>query len=239
MKITLNLEKTSSSDLSILVDAFRASTSITIALNRFDEIIPAFTPEEAKKIAEKTGGVLAGERMGKTIKGFDVGNSPVDINNLKTDSKTLVLTTSNGTRILKDMKSTVIIGCFTNAKFVAKTSLKIAENNDLKHIDVVMAGWKGDFAIEDFLASGEILYWIQKELSENPLKYENYEISEYGKSAILANKDYEEAKKVMYNTKSSNRLKKLGYEKDINFSIKRNISKNVAIYKNGSLKLIK
>ncbi|RBQ22321.1 2-phosphosulfolactate phosphatase [Candidatus Methanobinarius endosymbioticus] len=249
MEITLSLEKTSSTNLSIVVDVFRASTSITIALNKFKQIIPTFTPEEAKEIAKQKNGVLAGERMGKTIEGFDVGNSPVDISNLNTEKETLVLTTSNGTRILKDMKSTVLIGSFINAKSVAKTSLKIAKKNSYEHIDIVMAGWKGNFAIEDFLASGEILHWIWKELSkennknvENGFKYENnndFKISEYGQAAILASRNYENLKKVIANTRSSKRLKELGYEKDIEFSLQKNIIENVVIYENGSLKLLK
>lgn len=239
MEITLSLEKTSSRDLSIMVDAFRASTSITIALDKFDQIIPAFTPEEGKQIADETKGILAGERMGETLKGFDVGNSPVDISNLNTDSKTLVLTTSNGTRILKGMHSTVLIGCFINAKSVAKTSLNIAKTKNYDHINVVMAGWKGNFAIEDFLASGEILYWIReyikKESKTKKSEYGTFEISEYSQAAILASRNYEKAKEVIFNTKSSKRLKELGYEDDINFSIKKNISDNVGIYKNGYL----
>ena len=239
MKITLNLEKTSSSDISIMVDAFRASTSITIAMDKFNQVIPVFSPEEAKELAKKNDYVLAGERMGVKIKGFDLGNSPVDIKNFNPKSDTLVLTTSNGTRILEDMDSTVLIGCFINAKAVAETSLKKAKINNFSHIDIVMAGWKGNFAIEDFLASGEILYWIWKKMEEDGYDNTDFEISEYSQSAILASRDWEEAKKVISNTRSSKRLKKLGYEKDIDFSLQKNISENVAIYEKKVLKLIK
>ena len=44
MKITLSFEETISGDVSIMVDALRASTSITMALNNFKKIIPCFTP---------------------------------------------------------------------------------------------------------------------------------------------------------------------------------------------------
>ena len=50
MKVTLSFEKTSSEDISIMVDALRASTTITLALNNFNRIIPCFTPEEAFKL---------------------------------------------------------------------------------------------------------------------------------------------------------------------------------------------
>nr|WP_263641336.1 2-phosphosulfolactate phosphatase [Methanobrevibacter arboriphilus] len=65
--------------------------------------------------------------MGKALEGFDMGNSPVEINELNTKLKTLILTTSNGTRILENMKSTVLIGCFINAKAVAKKKFNLSK----------------------------------------------------------------------------------------------------------------
>ena len=76
MKITLSLEKTISNDVSIMVDALRASTTITLALNNFNKIIPCFTPEEAFKLKKLENGIIAGERGGEIIDGFDIGNSP-------------------------------------------------------------------------------------------------------------------------------------------------------------------
>jgi 2-phosphosulfolactate phosphatase len=230
MKITLNLENTSSKDVSVVVDALRASTTITIALNNFKEVIPAFSPEKAKKIAIEKGGVLAGERNGATLKNFDFGNSPVDIKDYNGKSKVLVLTTSNGTRIIENMESKVLIGSFINAKSVAKSCLELAEN----HVDIVMAGIKGHFAIEDFLASGEIIFWIEQYALRNNL---NIKISEFGQSAILASRNKELIKNAILNSKSSKRLEKLGFRKDVELSIKTNISKNVAIYEDQVLKL--
>ena len=65
MKVTLSLEETTSNDVSIMVDALRASTTITLALNNFEKIIPCFTPEEGFKLKKIHDGVLAGERGGK------------------------------------------------------------------------------------------------------------------------------------------------------------------------------
>ena len=107
MKVTLSLETTCSEDISIMVDALRASTSITLALNNFEKIIPCFSPEEGFKLKEEIGGILAGERMGEKIEGFDIGNSPATLKDYDGAEKILILTTSNGTRILKNMNSTV------------------------------------------------------------------------------------------------------------------------------------
>ncbi|MDO5860873.1 2-phosphosulfolactate phosphatase [Methanobrevibacter sp.] len=228
MKVTLSFETTSSDDVSIMVDALRASTTITLALNNFKRIIPCFTPEEAFSLKDKYDGIIAGERGGKMIEGFDIGNSPEIVENYKSDKENLILTTSNGTRILKNMNSTVLVGCMINAKAVAETSCRIA--ND--HIDIVMAGVRGNFALEDFLASGEIIYWICQNLEE-------YELSDYAKAALLASRDYESLKDGFYNSISGKRLTELNYEKDIECCSSKNLSDNVAIYKNDELVLIK
>ena len=227
MKITLSFEESSSSDVSIMVDALRASTTITLALDKFDKIIPCFTPEEALKLKKEKGGIVAGERDGKPIEGFDIGNSPVEIKNLKTDEKTLILTTSNGTRILENMNSKVLVGSLANAKAVALKSIELAS----AHIDVVMAGRKGNFTLEDFLASGEILYWICENLKD-------YRLNDLAKAAIMAGRDYEEVKKGFYISDSGKRLQKLGYKNDIEFCLEKNITENIGVYKNNIIELI-
>ena len=228
MKVTLSFEKTSSSDVSIMVDALRASTTITMALNNFKRIIPCFTPKEAFELKEKYDAVIAGERNGKQIEGFDLGNSPQLARDYKTEKDTLILTTSNGTRILKNMTSTVLVGGIVNAKSVADAGCRIAES----HIDVVMAGYKGDFADEDFLAAGEILHWISKNLNDD------CDISHYAQSAINESRDYDALKERFLNCNSAIYLKELNYEKDIEYCLLKNVTENVAIYENGELKLI-
>lgn len=228
MKVTLSLESTYSEDLSIMVDALRASTTITLALNNFEKIIPCFTPEDAVELNRKFGGVLAGERDGAKIEGFDIGNSPSVISTYQTDENTLILTTTNGTRILENMDSTVLIGCLVNAKAVGAKSVEMAKN----HIDVVMAGVKGEFVLEDFLASGEILYWICQNLEE-------CELNDFAKAAIIASRDYNKLKNGFYNSRTSKRLIKLNYKNDVDICCKKNITENVAIYENNELKLIK
>lgn len=219
MKVTLSFEETISSDVSIMVDVLRASTTITEALTKFNEIIPCFTPEEAFKLKSETGGVISGERKGKKVEGFDIGNSPNHLKDFDTTSKTLILTTSNGTRILEKMNSKVLIGCLNNSSAVADAGIELGKS----HIDLVMAGVWGKFAIEDFLASGEIIYQISKKCSD-------CEIDEYAKSAVLASRDFDAVKKAFYESTSGNKLKSLGYEKDIGFSLSKNSTKNVGKY---------
>lgn len=226
MEVTLTFEENFNNDVSIMVDALRASTTITLALNNFKKIIPCFSPEDAFKLKDEFGGILAGERGGAKIDGFDIGNTPVGISNYETPEDTLILTTSNGTRILENMEGTILVGSLVNAKAVGQLSSQIADDC----IEVVMAGVRGEFAIEDFLAAGEILYWICKNLND-------VELSEYAKSAILASRDYVSLKEAFINSRSAKRLIELGYEKDVQYCCEKNISDNVAIYNNNELTL--
>ena len=129
---------------------------------------------------------------------------------------------------MEAMNSTVLIGSFINAKAVAKKAVEIASTE----IDLVMAGRKHNFALEDYLACGEILYWIKKELKSTD------EISEYAIGSILASRDEENFTESILNTHSSQVLKKLGHTEDINYCIKKNITNNVVMYKNKKLELI-
>ena len=124
------------------------------------------------------------------------------------------------------MTSKVLIGSMVNAEAVGEKSVQLAE----EHIDVVMAGVKGEFAIEDFLAAGEILYWINENLDE-------CELSEYAKSAILASRDYNLVKEAFLSSRTGKRLIELGYTDDVELSVMRNITNNVAIYQDNELTL--
>lgn len=219
MKVTLSFERSLSDDVTIMVDVLRASTTITSALENFNEVIALKSKKEAIKLAKTHKAVLAGERQGAKIERFDAGNSPIQIKKLS--GKTLILTTSNGTRILERINAKTLIGSFVNAKAVANAASKIAKN----HIEIVMAGVNGTFAIEDFLGAGEIITNLK-----------NHNIDEMALSAYIASRNDEMATKAIMNSRSALRLHKLGYDKDINFCIKKDIYNIVPVYKKGIIK---
>ncbi|MCQ2961540.1 MAG: 2-phosphosulfolactate phosphatase [archaeon] len=242
MKVSLSFEKGYSKDLSIMVDALRASTTITIALDKFKEIYPVYTPEKAIEIAQKKNAALAGERTGRTIEGFELGNSPGEMKEYDGEKDSLVLTTTNGVRVLENMDAeTILIGSFINAKACAKAACELAT----EHIELVMGGFERTFAIEDFLAAGEIMYWIQEELGkQNKLDIDDVDyfkegtgITEYALSAILASRNGELVEKNSIKSKSGRRLSYLGYEDDVKLCVQRNISENVGICKDGKITL--
>jgi 2-phosphosulfolactate phosphatase len=218
MKVSLSLEKSHNPDVAIMVDALRASTTMTVAVENFRKIIPVKNVEDAEKLSKQYNAVLAGERNGAPIKGFDAGNSPVEIQNFS--GEVLVLTTTNGTRILEGINSKTLVGSFVNAKAVAEKALEIAN----QHIEVVMAGVKGKFVIEDFLGAGEIISNLQNE-----------ELDETALAACIASQNQDMADKAVKNSKSAAALYKLGLGDDVEFCLNRNIYETVPVYENGMI----
>lgn len=219
MKVSLSLDKSYSEDVAIMVDVLRASTTITVAMENFSQIIPIKTIAEAEKIAGKYNAILAGERRGAAVEGFDVGNSPIEISDF--NGEVLVITTSNGTRILEGMKSKVLVGSFVNATAVAEKAMDIADN----HIEIVMAGVEGRFAIEDFLGAGEIIG-----------NFKDCNLDEMALAAYMSSRNDNMVNDAIINSRSARRLIELGLSKDIDFCIRRNIYDQVPVYEKGSIK---
>jgi 2-phosphosulfolactate phosphatase len=150
----------------------------------------------------------------------------VDVQNFGGD--VLVLTTTNGTRVLEGMKAKVLIGSFINAAAVAMKAVELAD----EHIELVMAGVNGKFVIEDFLGAGEIISCIK-------IHQEDLEMDEMALAALMASSDKNMVNDAVKGSESAAGLLALGFEEDIEFSLKRNIYDTIPIYKNGVIKSLK
>lgn len=138
----------------VVVDIFRASSTIVTALsNGVKSIIPVEDLEICRAY-KKQGLLIAGERNGKKAQGFDLGNSPLPyLNNQFQDAK-IAMTTTNGTVALSKAKKhagEIIIGSFLNLASTINY-IKASERDVL----VLCAGWKGKFNIEDALYAGAL-----------------------------------------------------------------------------------
>lgn len=89
--------------LPIIVDVLRASSTIVCALwTGAERIIPVVDAKEALRLGKQIDAALVGERGGVKIEGFDYNNSPAEILNADLKDKTVVITTSNGTKIMAE-----------------------------------------------------------------------------------------------------------------------------------------
>ena len=88
----------------VVIDVLRASTTIIAALEAGAvEVIPCLEIDDARRVAAQFPAeevILGGERQGLPIEGFDLGNSPEDYTPYAVAGKTLVFTTTNGTRAM-------------------------------------------------------------------------------------------------------------------------------------------
>lgn len=104
----------------LVIDVLRASTTIVTALgNGAACIVPVETVEDARARKATLGAeaILAGERNGDPPEGFDLGNSPLEFTAARVRGRTIVLTTSNGTRALTAARGAAAVGvaAFVNA----------------------------------------------------------------------------------------------------------------------------
>ncbi|HEX5654511.1 MAG TPA: 2-phosphosulfolactate phosphatase [Chitinophagaceae bacterium] len=146
----------------VIIDVFRATSTIASALyNGARCVIPVDSVPKAIEISKNIGGIAAGERDGKIAEGLNHGNSPLEYNREFIENKTLVLTTTNGTRLLhmalERGASTIVSGSFPNLSAVA--DYLMAEN---RNVVLGCAGWKDRFNLEDTLFAGAVINRVKK-----------------------------------------------------------------------------
>jgi 2-phosphosulfolactate phosphatase len=204
----------------VIIDIFRATSSICYGIeNGAEAIIPVSLVEECAAYREKgLDYLLAAERDGKVVEGFDFGNSPFSYTKEIVAGKTVVLTTTNGTHALHLSRSAkkVVIGSFLNLTALCDW-LKIQNENIL----LVCAGWKNNFNLEDTLFAGAVV----DQLKAFDFKLDDAAIA--AKDLYSAGKD--DINEYLKKTSHSERLKKLGIEKDIKFCLQVDLITSIPV----------
>ncbi len=211
----------------VIIDVFRATSTIATALfNGANRIIPVDTVEKCIAIGAQTKGITAGERDGKVIPGLQYGNSPAEYPESFIKGKTLILTTTNGTKLLHMALNAgaaeVITGSFPNLTAVCDFLVK--EN---KNVLLGCSGWKDKFNLEDTLFAGAVI---------NKIK-EHFTI--HCDSSLMAEDMYLQHKDdlLAYIRKLTHwhRLEKFGLEKDLEYCCTIDVANVLPRYKNGAL----
>ncbi len=207
----------------VVVDVFRATTSICAAL---DYGVKAIIPVKRIRFArffKRLGYIVAAERGGKKVRFADLDNSATSFFKPIFKGKEIVYSTTNGTKAIKKAAgaSEVIIGSFLNLNAVAEWIHKSDKN-----VIIFCAGWKNTVNMEDSLFAGA--------LSE--ILMEKYQFVTDNDSAKMAMDQWNVAKSdvLTYIDKSShrNRLRNLLDNELMNLTFKLNSSKVVPIVKN-------
>ncbi len=211
----------------VIIDVFRATSTIATALyNGAKRIIPVDTVDKCIEIGKMTGGITAGERDGKVIEGLAYGNSPAEYPRSFIAGKTLVLTTTNGTKLLhmalQAGAAEVVTGSFPNLSAVC--DFLVAQN---KPVILGCSGWKDKFNLEDTLFAGAVISRIK----------DHFTI--HCDSSLMAADMYNQHKNNMLGFIRGlthwHRLEKFGLEKDLEYCVSEDVANVLPIFKNGNL----
>lgn len=155
-----------SAPLAVVIDVLRATSVICQALAAgFGRVICVGEVEQALALAAP-GVVLGGERANVRPEGFDYGNSPREYADVDGAGRTLVLTTTNGTRLLLAAAArcdTVLVGSLLNLDAVVAA----VRASGADEVAVLAAGVEGAFAIDDVYVAGRIAAGIGGEPDES------------------------------------------------------------------------
>lgn len=145
----------------VVIDVLRATTSICAALAAGARgVVPTATSGEAGDMRAKIGPelvVLAGERNGVKIEGFELGNSPAEFTPETVEGKLVIMTTTNGTLALRRATGghRLLAGSLVNVSKVAEAIA--ADQRDLR---LVCSGREGHFSIEDTICGGMLIHQL-------------------------------------------------------------------------------
>ncbi len=212
----------------VIIDVFRATTTIATALyNGASRVIPVAEVEECKRLGNIIrGSITAGERDGKVIEGLQYGNSPTEYPREFIENKTLVLTTTNGTKLLHlafaKGCSEVITGSFVNLSAVCDYLI-----NQDKNIILGCSAWKDRFNLEDTLFAGAVVDRVK----------EHFVI--HDDSSLMANEmfraHHNDLYSFMQHTTHWHRLAAYGLQKDLEYCVSIDVANVLPIYINGEL----
>ena len=218
-----------SDSIVVIIDVLRATSTIATALHNGAKcIIPVDSVVECIRIGKQIEGITAGERDGQVAEGLSYGNSPFEYPRQFISGKTLVLTTTNGTKLLhmaldKGAKK-IITGSFVNLSAVCNY---LVEKN--RPVILGCAAWKDRVNIEDTLFAGAVINRIKDHFDIN------CDGSQIAETMYMAAK--EDLFEFLKNKNASHyhRLTKFGLEKDIRYCLSEDAANVLCVYEGGQL----
>ncbi len=218
-----------SNSIVVIIDVLRATSTIATALhNGAKAIVPVDSVAECIRIGKQIEAITAGERDGQVAEGLGYGNSPFEYPGEFITGKTLVLTTTNGTKLLHMALDKgapeIITGSFPNLSAVSNYLLEQKRN-----VVLACAAWKDRVNIEDTLFAGAVINNIKHEFDIN-CDSSQIALTLYN----CAQPDLYEFMKA-HDASHYHRLTNFGLEKDIRFCLQPDGSPVLPMYKDGKL----
>lgn len=221
----------------IILDVLRATTTMTIALaNGAKEIIPTESIATAVRVAKGSkNSVLCGERNGKVIDGFKLGNSPLEYSPEVVKDKALIFNTTNGTQAIMKSKfaKNCLLGSFVNMSAIVEYVNALDED-----FTVICSGKLNDFCLEDAVCAGMLL---SKLSAGRALEFRDSEIAAMNLCndlAMLLNVPSQEKILRLFNLCEHGRyLGQLGFGSDLEICSKIDSYPFIPMLRNGVIRL--
>lgn len=213
----------------VIIDILRATSTIATALyNGAKSVIPVDSVADCIKLGKQMAVITAGERDGKIAEGLQYGNTPLQYTPDFIKGKTLVLTTTNGTKLLHVAlaanANSIITGSFCNISSVCEYLIKKKSN-----VILACAAWKNRINIEDTLFAGAVINRIKEHFDIN------CDATQLAETLYLqANGNLLGFMKEK-NASHYHRLMNFGLEEDINFCLTEDNADILSIYSGGRL----
>lgn len=213
----------------VVIDVLRATSTIATALyNGAASVVPVDDIAKCIRLGESLNGITAGERDGKIAEGLTYGNSPFEYPDSFVKGKILVLTTTNGTKLLHMAlargASHIITGSFPNLGSVCRYLLKQKMN-----VLLACSAWKDRVNLEDTLFAGAVINELKDAFSINC------------DASAIAESIYVEARPDLYgflekkNATHYRRLTGFGLHKDLKYCLSENVADVLPFYENERL----
>lgn len=218
----------------IVVDELRASSTITTILDGgCSRLFVTAGLDSARRLAREHHGLLSGERGGSAPRGFDFDNSPADLARANLRDRVVIVSTTNGTRVLGWVKHApaVLVGCLLNARACARAAVELAVAANAR-IGVVCAGTEGVFALDDAVAAGVIVERIEEAVRA---RGEDYTLSEPAVAAVQLRSSYPDLLTPLQNCTAGHLLARLGTEYDVPFCARVDVTETVPILRPGAV----
>lgn len=221
----------------IILDVLRATTTMSIALsNGAKEIIPTENIATAVRVAKGSkNSILCGERNGKVVDGFTLGNSPLEYTNEEIKDKSLIFSTTNGTIAI--IKSKFAKNCLL-CSFVNISAIVDHVNSIDEDFIIICSGKLNDFCLEDAVCAGMLLNKLN--VGRN-LEMKDSEIATMhlcNDLAMLMNTpSQDKILKMFHLSEHGKYLASIGFEKDLEICSKIDSYPSIPIFRNGVVKL--
>ena len=217
----------------VVIDVLRTSTTMTAGLfNGAKEIIPTTDAATAGLIGRNSMGeaLLCGERNGRIIHGFNLGNSVKEFTNPVVQDKTLIFSTTNGTPAIIKSKfaKNCIIASFVNISTGAEY-LKTLK----KDFIILCSGKTAEFSLEDTVCAGMLIELTIKTSEEK------YQLTDSALGAVKLFSAYRDnIAGMLQESEHGKFLRDLGFADDLDACSRVDSFSCLPVLKNGIIRLI-